>query len=292
MKTSSLCLSLCLSVALVASCSSEDDNSPKGTGGASGKGGSGGSGMGGSSGSGGSPGGTGGSGSGGSTTGTGGSTPGSGGSGSGGAPAGSGGSSGDAGGGSETGGSDMAPSAGGPAGALNFVFDVPCPAGTDRPAGNCLINDAAARQKNVVKMMGGDPATTYMVKLKFCGAVEARSYTGCKTSTENALVCVDGMPNGATATYPTYSMAVSDPMATYFLNSRNLRDDLFKLEYSATFAMKGGSTVTFNTNGGSNADVYTAKFMGHNFTCPGAPMITQPFVGQFIWVSVESVTPM
>jgi hypothetical protein len=297
MKTSSLCLSLFLSVALVASCTSEDDKSPGGTGGASGKGGSGGSGSGGSTpGSGGSAVGTGGTGTGGGTGGGSGGAPGTGGSGTGGAPAGSGGAKGDAGGGSETGStSDMASSAGGPAAALNFVFDVPCPPATVRPAGNCnwgMNGDDPARKKSVALQFGGDPTKTYAVKLKVCAVSEQRSYTGCMAGGAGSnFVCMDGNIGGP-ATYPAVSMVVAEPMHTYYLNNGGLRDNLAKMEYSATFQIKGGTMVTIATNGGGNPDVYTATWRSQTLQCAGAPGIMQPFPGQFFWFTVESATEM
>lgn len=265
---------------------------PGSSGGSSGSGGKGGSNATGSGGS--SPTGSGGStptGSGGAAgNGSGGS--GSGGSGTGGSGTGGGsgaGGSADAGGQAETGG----PAPGGsPAAALDkFVFDVACPEGTVKPAGNCGVADANARKKTKTVQFGGDPAKTYMVKLKVCAVSEQRSYTGCKAGADANFVCIDGTPNAGTMTYPTYSMAVAEPMRTYFLNSGGLRDDLAKMEYSATFEIKGGSMITFDTNGGSNPDVYTAKWKNHNYECPGAPGITQPFLGQFWYFTVESVTP-
>ena len=181
----------------------------------------------------------------------------------------------------ETGGGGTGGGAGGPAAALNFVFDVPC-----RAPGNCGVgangeNDPL-RVKTVTKMLGGNPATTYTVKLKICAVSEQRSFTGCMTSMAGSpFVCMDGAIGGP-ATYPAVSMTVSEPMHKYYLNNGGTRDDL-RLEYSATFEMKGGSTITFNTNGGSNPDVYTAKWKGHNYTCAGAPGIMQPFEGQFFW---------
>jgi hypothetical protein len=303
---------LSLSLAVCLACSPASDNNNGGSGGSS-SGGSGGA-TGGRGGSGGSTGGsTGGSsagsggstagsgGSGGSTGGAGGSTGGSGGSGgstggSGGSTGGTGGGSGDAGkpegGGMEMGGGG---SAGGPAAALNFVFDVPCPMGTVRAAGNCAVGGSGEndplRVKTVTKTFGGNPATTYTVKLKICAVSEQRSFTGCMTSMAGSnFVCMDGAIGGP-ATYPAVSMTVSEPMHKYYLNNGGTRDDLRLMEYSATFEMKGGSTITFNTNGGSNSDVYTAKWRGHNYTCAGAPGIMQPFEGQFFWFTVESVTP-
>jgi hypothetical protein len=250
------------------------------TGGSSASGGStgaGGSSSGGSSGSSGGSSGGGGSSSGGSSGSTGGAT-------------GTGGSAADASSGTETG-----PSAGGPAAALDkFVFDVPCPEGTVKPAGNCTVPDANARKKTKTIMFGGDPNTTYKVKLHVCAPMEGRGYTGCAMGPESKIVCMDGtaMPGTNQVTYPTYSMTVSAPMHKYFLNNQYKADDIAKIEYSSTFEIKGGAMITFDTDGGTNADVYTANYMKHNLQCPGAPGVMQPFPGQFIYTTVESIDPM
>ncbi|HXU83987.1 MAG TPA: hypothetical protein VN914_21480, partial [Polyangia bacterium] len=100
-----------------------------------------------------------------------------------------------------------------------------------------------------------------------------------------------GMPQAANATYPAYSLVVGDPMRTYYLNQGFKADDLIKIDYSATFEVKGGTMLTLGTDGGSNNQIYTARWKNHNFMCPGVPMITQPYWGQFIYVTVESVEP-
>ena len=64
-----------------------------------------------------------------------------------------------------------------------------------------------------------------------------------------------------------------------------------KIDYSATIDVKGGSTITYVTDGGTNLEVYTAKIMNHNYTCPVVPGLMQPFAGQFIYTTVVSVTP-
>jgi hypothetical protein len=91
------------------------------------------------------------------------------------------------------------------------------------------------------------------------------------------------------ATYPAWSMAVSEPAQTYYLNNGWKADDLIKIDYSATFEVKGGSTITFASNGGTNEESYTARWNKNNFECPGVPMIMQPFHGQFVYVTVDSV---
>jgi hypothetical protein len=83
-------------------------------------------------------------------------------------------------------------------------------------------------------------------------------------------------------------MDVSAPQHAYYLNNRGLNDDLFMIDYSATIQIQGGSTITFSTTS-MGANMYTA--IRHNFVCPGVPSIMQPFAGQFVYVTVESITP-
>jgi hypothetical protein len=191
-------------------------------------------------------------------------------------------------------GTDAGAPAAAPAAPLDrFLFDVPCPPGTFNPAGNCTW--PTMRTKQVSKTFGGDPGTTYMVKLKICAVSEEREATGCQTTpaTGATAVCVDGTPSKGTNidTYPSVTMKVSDPPHTYQLNTGKKKDDLSLFNYSATFPIKGGASITFATDGGSNSDVYTAKWNGDNYQCPGVPGITQPFEGQFFYFTVESTTP-
>jgi hypothetical protein len=258
------------------------------------------------SGSGGNVGGTGGAGTGGNGSGGSGGTPtgsgGSGGAATGGA-VGSGGSGGGGSGGAATDGSapkDVATEMAGadgagadaasPAAALNgFLFSVACP--TTTTGGSCSIPDAM-RAKMTTLTFGGDPNVTYKVTLHFCGPIEMRPYMGC-SSMQATYLCVDGtaLTSGFNPTYPKYEIRVANPAHSYFLNNRDLKDDLMKIDYSATIDVKGGSTVTYVTDGGTNLEVFTAKIMNHNYTCPDAPGLTQPFAGQFIYTTVVSVNP-
>lgn len=275
---------------VVAACSSSPATTPDAASGSGGKvGGSGGAGTGGSGG---------GAGSGGTTAGSGG----AGGAATGGT-VGSGGSGGGGSGGATTDGStgkdvvaELAASDGAgtdaasPAAALDgFLFSVACP--TTTTGGSCSIPDAM-RAKMTTLTFGGDPNVTYKVTLHFCGPVEMRPYMGC-SSMQATYMCVDGtaLTSGDNPTYPKYEIRVANPAHSYFLNNRDLKDDLMKIDYSATIDVKGGSTITYVTDGGTNLEVYTAKIMNHNYTCPGAPGLTQPFAGQFIYTTVVSVNP-
>jgi hypothetical protein len=54
--------------------------------------------------------------------------------------------------------------------------------------------------------------------------------------------------------------------------------------------IQGGASIVFSTTS-VGADLYTALLKNHNFTCPGVPGITQPYAGQFFYITTESVTP-
>jgi hypothetical protein len=285
-----------------------DSGTNSGTGGSSSSnsGGSSGSGGNSSSGSGGSSSSTGGSpGSGGSSSSTGGSS-GSGGSsseggstGSGGSASGSGGSSGgtggsgstDAGGGGDTGGT---PGGGSPAAALhNLVVSVPCPSPTT--GGSCTVaTNIRAYDKPI--MIGGTAGTTYKVKLKVCAVYEGRPYSNCMMSPDSPRICINGTPGtgGYAPTYPTLGIKV-DATKTYFLNAGNdYADKILKFDYTATFEMKGGSTINIISDGGNNGGIYTPFQGGAKYTCPDVPgqMAGMPFSGQFVHFQVVSVDPM
>ena len=255
---------------MVGACSSGSGGVGGGTGGnvGPGTGGTAGAGSGGAPGSGG-----GGAGTGGQNAGTGGSTPTD------------GGPSGEAGGDRDSAVGD----AGGAGAALNgFLFNVPCM--TVPQNGDCQ-GAPADLTKSVTIMFGGDPGVTYDVTLHVCGAVEGRPYTGC-TDSQATYFCTDGMAatSGFNPTYPIYEMKVSAPAHAYYVNNRDLKDDLFKIDYSATVKIQGGASLVFSTTS-VGTDMYTPTLKGHNFTCPGVPSITQPYAGQFFYITIDSVTP-
>jgi hypothetical protein len=177
------------------------------------------------------------------------------------------------------------------AGLDRLLLKAPCPMPT--MAGNCDNADADARRKSETIRFGGDPATKYLVTLKLCGVVEGRRYMGCEMNSagEPSLVCINGTPLTNNATYPALSLVVGEPMRTYYLNNGWIADDIIKLDYTARFEIQGGSSVTLETDGGNNTDTYTARRNRHDYTCPDVPDIMQPFAGQFVYVTVQSVEP-
>jgi hypothetical protein len=190
--------------------------------------------------------------------------------------------------------SSASPAAGG---ALNdYVFSVECPAGA--MGGQCNVPDDRRLKTSMPVPFGGDPAVTYRVRLHFCGPVEGRKYAGCMkpTPADDPLFCMDGTPVPMSGgdqfvdTYPTYEMKVSAPAHSYFVNSRDLRDTLMKIDYTAELEIRGGATITFATTSREQI-TFTSRQVTPAITCPGVPGLTQPFNGQFIHVTVLSADP-
>ena len=91
-------------------------------------------------------------------------------------------------------------------------------------------------------------------------------------------------------TYPTYEMKVSAPAHSYFVNSRDLRDTLMKIDYTATIDIRGGASITFSTTSREQI-TFTSRKLDPPVTCPDVPGLTQPFNGQFIHVTVLAADP-
>lgn len=171
----------------------------------------------------------------------------------------------------------------------NFVFEVRCPEGAT--GASCDVPDAERNKETDPILFGGDPAVTYRVRLRICGAVEGREYSGCQAAMAGGLFCPGGSLASTDAlsdTYPSYEMKVSAPARSYFLNSRRARDSALRIEYSAELDIQGGASIGFATASRTPATA-TARSGPH--LCPDVPGIEQPFAGQFIHFQVESVTP-
>jgi hypothetical protein len=141
--------------------------------------------------------------------------------------------------------------------------------------------------------VGGAPVTLYKVKLRICAVYEGRPYLGCTAHPDSPRICVNGTPatGGFAPTYPTLGLAIG--ATTYYLNAGNdYADKVLKLDYTATFTIRGRDLVRFISDGGANGGIYTAYQGGANYTCPNVPGITQPFAGQFLHVQVVSTEPM
>jgi hypothetical protein len=184
-----------------------------------------------------------------------------------------------------------APEPGSPAEILhNVVFAVSCPMGMT--GDSCEIPDAQRNKTSDPILFGGDAATTYRVKLRFCGAVEPREYRNCQSLMGGGRFCPGGQPDSSGSdadTRPTYELKVSAPARSYFLNNHPLVATAIKIDYSAEIEVQGNATITLAT--ASRLPTTLTARSGGPHTCPYVPRIEQPYAGQFIHVVVESVLP-
>jgi hypothetical protein len=191
----------------------------------------------------------------------------------------------------DAGAAPRAPEPGSPAEILhNYVFELRCPEATTGTS--CDIPDAERNKTSEEILFGGDPALTYRVRLRFCGAVEGRSYTGCQSPMAGGLFCPGGRVDDADPladTTPTFELRVSAPARSYFLNNRRAPGTAIKIAYSAELVIQGGASVQLATSS-RLPDTATAR-LGGPHTCPDVPGLEQPFPGQFIHLLVESVIP-
>jgi hypothetical protein len=110
---------------------------------------------------------------------------------------------------------------------------------------NCALTDTTT------VTLGGNPATTYQVQLHFQGVVEQKTYTGSAsgnaTGTNSAYFIKGG--TAAVDGWNIYSLTVSSPSATYYLNSGTSGNTFCnEIDYVATIPMNGGATVTLTVN--------------------------------------------
>jgi hypothetical protein len=197
---------------------------------------------------------------------------------------------------------DSAPAAGGIALAGEIhkhVRTLKC--GADLGDGkSCRLAPAMEKVEKKVTF-GGDPAVTYDMKLHVRGLVEPRGYTGGMLQDPMIVwLYVGGMPGGPgdDSRYGTYSVVVSDPPQTFWLNRDHmmllknaaLNHNLWKLDYVIDVKVKGGATVSLN-----NADAPNSGMIRNHekHVVPGVPMelVMQPWDGQFLYFEVDSVTP-
>jgi hypothetical protein len=182
-----------------------------------------------------------------------------------------------------------------------FVHKLKC--GEAQDARSCKLS-ADQEKSRLDVVLAGDPNTVYDLSVRVRGLVEPRRYTGgALHDASNKWFYAGGAPdplkkNNGHA-YNIYQLAVSDPKQDYFLN-RDSDDALgggytsshsvFKVDYLVTIKARGGATVSVITDdkAGSgminNADKQVVEGIP-------APLIEQPWDGQFFYLEVQSMTP-
>ena len=221
-----------------------------------------------------------------------------GGGGGGGASGGSGGSggAGGAGGSASTSGGAGAAGTGGGTGLLTvaaafdkFRFECPCidamHFGADK-TDNCDATPAVDRQ-TYMKTVAGDPTVVYDVKLHVRGNTEPNTYVKGALDA-NSRFYVGG--ETSTPGYTAYMLTVSDPQQVYFFNYNPSTSHIhFLIDYEVTIAMRGGTMVKFEVNGGKSMPDGHGVSNREQLVVPGVPPAPEPFNGQFVQFDVVSV---
>ncbi len=135
--------------------------------------------------------------------------------------------------------------------------------------------------------LAGAQGTTYDVTLHFRGVVEQDAYKG---GTAEDLWYTGG--KSASGSYNIYSLQVSDPPQTYYLNAG--KDGIrhtWPLDYEKTVKMAAGATVTLAADAQDHKQITNRDDKGKPVIVPDVPPAPEAFDGQFIQMDVTKVAP-
>ena len=168
-----------------------------------------------------------------------------------------------------------------------------CRARWPPPVRAAAIPDGERNKTSDPILFGGDAATTYRVKLRFCGAVEPRPYRNCQSPMADGRFCPGGEPDSSGSdpdTRPTYELKVSAPARSYLLNNGPVATPRPPRSTTAPSSTSRAARPSPSSTASRGPETLTARSGGPH-TCPYVPRIEQPYAGQFIHVVVESVVP-
>lgn len=163
-------------------------------------------------------------------------------------------------------------------------IEVPCmgPMGCNNPYCN------ASNSETDEAVLGGNPAVSYEVTLRFRGVIEEKNYFG---GDEDGFWNEGGNPDNDG--WNTYSLDISTPAQTYWLNSGNPgADHCQPVDYQRTLSVMGGSTVRVAMNDTNNCAAPNNDDQGEPIVIPGIPPDPMAFDGQFLQVDVVDIVPV
>jgi len=149
-------------------------------------------------------------------------------------------------------------------------------------------------------VVGGIPGVPYAVELHFVGVVEEKAYAGGTNDGGNWQIGgtprTDGGTPAALIGPNIYSLAVSDPPQTYYLNRSPDSSHVgpVAIDYVKTITINGGATVTLTANAVAEVTpphVGETRELSHSISVGGVTSPSQPYLGQWINMYVNSVTP-
>jgi len=129
----------------------------------------------------------------------------------------------------------------------------------------------------------------WMATVRIRGVMEAIGYNGGSAGASGWYV--GGVPGDGADNY--YELVVSLPAQHYYLNRGTpTGQQSFLYDYTATFEVDGGATITYESNGqdGIQWGNYGPTHMP--FTIPGVTTTPSPYDGQFAQLDVVSAVPL
>ena len=157
-------------------------------------------------------------------------------------------------------------------------------AGTECHWDRALLQSADPKWKlrhEVVRTFGGKEGVLYDVILHVRGVVEPKNFLGGEVRA--AHFQVGGEP--VLDDYNFYSLAVSDPAATYTMNRSELTVGhyTFPIDYYVTIRIRAGATMTLGAY--DSNDIEVPNFQHH--VVEGVTFVPQPFDGQFVQIDID-----
>lgn len=161
-------------------------------------------------------------------------------------------------------------------------WELPC--GADLGGNVCAVTDAADQ----TAMVTGTAGTHYAVTLRFRGVVETKAYAG---GTVDNYFNTGGADNGDT--FNVYSLAVSSPAQTYFVNQgASGIYHCFAMDYMETIPMDAGATITMSAKAIDAHEIENLDGSNMPIVIPDIAPAPAAYAGQFVQMDVVGVATM
>ena len=145
---------------------------------------------------------------------------------------------------------------------------------------------SAASTADVSATLGGTTGQLFDITVQLRGVVEQRAYP---TACADGMAVIGGSTPDPSDTFNIYELDISNPVQTIYVNPgvSNIYNT-FPIDYPLTFAAAAGATVTLHADSVNAAEISNVDANGTPISITGTS-VTQPFDGQFIEMTVDSV---
>lgn len=169
------------------------------------------------------------------------------------------------------------------------ILEIPC-SNNERDDSDPLCEvDRSLETQSQTFQIAGDPAKTYLIRLKIQGIAESLEYTA-GTPLSGHAYRNGAVPDGFSHRN-AFQLATNVPEASYFLNHVPGQVPGSRLfDYEFVIRAQGGSQVKFGVNEGSEANPDGQQYPNSDaVSLVEANVNRQPFDGQFVQLGVSAV---